>query len=355
MASEGVKRQLREQGIIPIPEIEGRQFFLNEIYYGRKGEAEVIAGEGPWESKEQEQARLRIVDLAPKLPPRTFPLLERELQLQPNGSLTLSHQFSLLNDPYLRDYSPQGLPTLSPAIALEWLAELAQAGWPEWKLAEVRDFQVLQPVILPDSTASLEVMFKAIASSHSNTESIEIVTEMVAVETQAILYRAAVSLRYYLEDLSLSDPEPLTGGANLTHSEIYSGSYDLPGQPWQSLQSISQLQNLGVNAETLSSSVTEFLPPMGPPQPTWLIDPQWLDAALQLARLWGKSQSQTVTHVARLGAVQVSPSVPRPTTLTLALRAKESGTDSVKYRFDVDFLDNFGQIYLHLSDLEMAP
>jgi NAD(P)-dependent dehydrogenase (short-subunit alcohol dehydrogenase family) len=197
MASEGVKRQLREQGIIPIPEIEGRQFFLNEIYYGRKGEAEVIAGEGPWESKEQEQARLRIVDLAPKLPPRAFPLLERELQLQPNGSLTLSHQFSLLNDPYLRDYSPQGLPTLSPAIALEWLAELAQAGWPEWKLAEVGDFQVLQPVILTAATASLEVMFKAIASSHSNTESIEIVTEMVAVETQAILYRAAVSLRYY--------------------------------------------------------------------------------------------------------------------------------------------------------------
>jgi len=39
----------------------------------------------------------------------------------------------------------------------------------------------------------------------------------------------------------------------------------------------------------------------------------------------------------------------------LALRVKASGTDSVKYRFDADFLDNFGQIYLHLSDLEMAP
>jgi hypothetical protein len=162
-------------------------------------------------------------------------------------------------------------------------------------------------------------------------------------------------LRYYLEDLSPSDPEPLTGGANLTHSEIYSGSYDLPGQPWQSLQSIAQLQSLGANAEILSSSVTKFLPPMGPPQLTWLIDPQWLDAALQLARLWGKSQSQAVTHVARLGAVQVSPSVPRPTTLTLALRVKASGTDSVKYRFDADFLNNFGQIYLHLSDLEMVP
>jgi hypothetical protein len=121
------------------------------------------------------------------------------------------------------------------------------------------------------------------------------------------------------------------------------------------LQSIAQLQNRGANAEILSSSVAEFLPTMEPPQPTWLLDPQWVDAALQLARIWAKSQSQTVTHVARLGAVQVSPSVPRPTTLTLALRAKASGTDSVKYRFDADFLNNFGQIYLHLSDLEMVP
>lgn len=53
MASEGVKRQLREQGIIPIPVQSGCQFFANELHYGRKDETEVIAGEGPWEVYER--------------------------------------------------------------------------------------------------------------------------------------------------------------------------------------------------------------------------------------------------------------------------------------------------------------
>jgi NAD(P)-dependent dehydrogenase (short-subunit alcohol dehydrogenase family) len=59
MASEQVKRQFRERGIIPIPLPGGRQFFADELRYGRKGEVEVIAGEGPWESSEAEMGYIR--------------------------------------------------------------------------------------------------------------------------------------------------------------------------------------------------------------------------------------------------------------------------------------------------------
>ncbi len=52
MASEEVKRQFRERGIIPIPLDAGCQFFREELHYGQKGETEVIAGEGPWEASE---------------------------------------------------------------------------------------------------------------------------------------------------------------------------------------------------------------------------------------------------------------------------------------------------------------
>jgi hypothetical protein len=38
MASEEVKRQFRERGIIPIPLAAGRQFFIDELSYGHKGE-----------------------------------------------------------------------------------------------------------------------------------------------------------------------------------------------------------------------------------------------------------------------------------------------------------------------------
>lgn len=48
MASDDVKRQLKDRGIIPIDPQAGSQFFMNELRYGRKGETEVIAGQGLW-------------------------------------------------------------------------------------------------------------------------------------------------------------------------------------------------------------------------------------------------------------------------------------------------------------------
>jgi hypothetical protein len=60
MASEEVKRQFRERGVIPIPLPAGRQFFAEELLYGSKGETEVIAGEGPWEADEAEKGKIQL-------------------------------------------------------------------------------------------------------------------------------------------------------------------------------------------------------------------------------------------------------------------------------------------------------
>jgi NAD(P)-dependent dehydrogenase (short-subunit alcohol dehydrogenase family) len=48
MASEGVQRLLAGKGITPIEPEAGRQFFVAELSRGRKADAEVIAGHGPW-------------------------------------------------------------------------------------------------------------------------------------------------------------------------------------------------------------------------------------------------------------------------------------------------------------------
>jgi NAD(P)-dependent dehydrogenase (short-subunit alcohol dehydrogenase family) len=58
MASEEVNRQFRERGVIPIPLPVGRQFFMDELRYGQKGETEVIAGEGPWEAYEAQKGQI---------------------------------------------------------------------------------------------------------------------------------------------------------------------------------------------------------------------------------------------------------------------------------------------------------
>ncbi|WP_199789359.1 type I polyketide synthase [Sorangium cellulosum] len=48
MAGEGVLRQLAAQGIVPVDVEAGCRFFSEELAYGPKGDAVVVAGEGPW-------------------------------------------------------------------------------------------------------------------------------------------------------------------------------------------------------------------------------------------------------------------------------------------------------------------
>jgi acyl transferase domain-containing protein/NAD(P)-dependent dehydrogenase (short-subunit alcohol dehydrogenase family)/NAD(P)H-dependent flavin oxidoreductase YrpB (nitropropane dioxygenase family) len=60
MASEGVLALLRARGIEPIDPADGLRFFADEMSFGRKGEVEVIAGEGPWKADSHEQLRRAI-------------------------------------------------------------------------------------------------------------------------------------------------------------------------------------------------------------------------------------------------------------------------------------------------------
>ncbi|WP_051237177.1 type I polyketide synthase [Ottowia thiooxydans] len=48
MAADGVLALLEGQGITPVSIAAGRRFFVEEMSRGRKGESEVIAGNGPW-------------------------------------------------------------------------------------------------------------------------------------------------------------------------------------------------------------------------------------------------------------------------------------------------------------------
>jgi NAD(P)-dependent dehydrogenase (short-subunit alcohol dehydrogenase family)/acyl carrier protein len=48
MASEAVRRALRERGIEVIPVAAGRRFFVDEIMYGPRHDVEIVAGAGPW-------------------------------------------------------------------------------------------------------------------------------------------------------------------------------------------------------------------------------------------------------------------------------------------------------------------
>jgi NAD(P)-dependent dehydrogenase (short-subunit alcohol dehydrogenase family) len=70
MASEDVQRLLGSQGIVPIEPESGRRFFVEELSRGRKADAEVIAGEGPWGLEADQDLGSVFASLMPLLSPR---------------------------------------------------------------------------------------------------------------------------------------------------------------------------------------------------------------------------------------------------------------------------------------------
>lgn len=352
MASEEVKRQFRERGIIPIPLSAGRQFFIDELHYGRKGETEVVAGEGPWEAYEAnlnslkgsgEQGAGSKEQIRANTP---YLLLPSAPQLQPNGTVTLEHTFSLATDPYLQDHRLDGKPVLPAAGALEWFGEFVQSAWPEWQVSEVCQLRVLRGLVL-DTEAGKKVLFKARASSHADSESLQVAAEIVDPERNIPFYRASVILRPQWSEPPASEILPLSSGKKLQPAVAYD-TYLFHGQRFQLITAIDRLNDAGIDAQVMPSRPTAWL--NSQPIANWLFDPGLIDVAPQLAIVWARVQRGTTALPARFGSVKrYGQSMPNGQ-LRIAFRVNRFDDHSLNY--DAVFIDENGYVRFHLKDIE---
>ncbi|MCP6761110.1 MAG: SDR family NAD(P)-dependent oxidoreductase [Fischerella sp. CENA71] len=360
MASEEVKSQFRERGIISIPLAAGRQFFVNELHYGRKGEAEVVAGEGPWEAYEG----LGIGERGSGIGDRghgdkgdtgnweqiraksPYLLLPSSPQLQLNGTVTLEHTFSLATDPYLEDHRLDGKPVLPAAAALEWFAEFVQSAWPEWQVTEVCQLRALRGLVL-DTEAGKKVLFQARASSHADSESLQIAAEIVDPELNLPFYRASVILRPQLEEPLASEILLLSSGQKLQPTVAYD-TYLFHGQRFQLITAIDRVNDVGIDAHVIPSQPTAWL--NSQPVANWLFDPGLIDVAPQLAIVWARSQRGTTALPSRFGSVKRFGQSIRYSPLQIALRVNRFDDHSLNY--DAVFIDENGYVRLHLKDIE---
>lgn len=352
MASEEVKRQFRERGIIPIPLSAGRQFFIDELHYGRKGETEVVAGEGPWEAYEAnlnslkgsgEQGAGSKEQIRANTP---YLLLPSAPRLQPNGTVTLEHTFSLATDPYLQDHRLDGKPVLPAAGALEWFGEFVQSAWPEWQVSEVCQLRVLRGLVL-DTEAGKKVLFKARASSHADSESLQVAAEIVDPERNIPFYRASVILRPQWSEPPASEILPLSSGKKLQPAVAYD-TYLFHGQRFQLITAIDRLNDAGIDAQVMPSRPTAWL--NSQPMANWLFDPGLIDVAPQLAIVWARVQRGTTALPARFGSVKrYGQSMPNGQ-LRIAFRVNRFDDHSLNY--DAVFIDENGYVRFHLKDIE---
>ena len=352
MASEEVKRQFRERGIIPIPLSAGRQFFIDELHYGRKGETEVVAGEGPWEAYEAnlnslkgsgEQGAGSKEQIRANTP---YLLLPSAPHLQPNGTVTLEHTFSLATDPYLQDHRLDGKPVLPAAGALEWFGEFVQSAWPEWQVSEVCQLRVLRGLVL-DTEAGKKVLFKARASSHADSESLQVAAEIVDPERNIPFYRASVILRPQWSEPPASEILPLSSGKKLPPAVAYD-TYLFHGQRFQLITAIDRLNDGGIDAQVMPSRPTAWL--NSQPIANWLFDPGLIDVAPQLAIVWARVQRGTTALPARFGSVKrYGQSMPNGQ-LRIAFRVNRFDDHSLNY--DAVFIDENGYVRFLLKDIE---
>jgi len=349
MASEGVKRQFRERGIIPIPLSAGRQFFAEELRYGRKGEAEVIAGEGPWEAYETEKGQLKGQQKSSDQL-NSFVFLSSQPQIQPNSTVTLEHTFSLTSDPYLYDHRLDGKPVLPATGALEWMAEFVQAAWSEWIVTEVRDLRVMRGLLI-DTDAGRKALFSARASSHADSESLQVAVDILDPESKLPFYRASVILRPQLPEAPTFSLLPLSAGSSLDITAAYR-DYLFHGSRFQLVTAIDRLSEQGLDARVMPCQPADWLNNKALHSSShWLFDPGLVDTAPQLAIIWNRVQRGTTPLPSRFGSVARYGQSPFNGQLQVAFRVKPLKSDH-SLVYDAVFLDELGKVHLHLQDVE---
>jgi NAD(P)-dependent dehydrogenase (short-subunit alcohol dehydrogenase family) len=364
MASEGVKRQLRERGIIPIPLLSGRKFFIDELCYGRKGDTEVVAGEGPWEADEARQGQIKKSNVKTPIRERQSPIHQSSVnqqprfvflsappQLQPNSTLSLEHTFSLTSDPYLDDYRVEGKPIVPTGVVVEWMAEFVQSAWSEWTVTQVRDLKLLQPLVL-ETAAGKTVLFSARASSHSDSQSLQVGVDVLDPELKVPYYRAYIILQPKLDKPFPFQGLPLSWGnsadsALATHNVLFQGSR------LQLMKSIERLNEQGIDAYVMPSQPSAWLSDTYQSEHStanWLFDPSLLDAVAQLVRIWSRSQQAGTAWPIRLGAVTRygNTSLDRP--LGVALRVKSLQDNTLVA--EAVFLDENNNVRLQIETIE---
>ncbi|MGQ0529717.1 MAG: SDR family NAD(P)-dependent oxidoreductase [Panacagrimonas sp.] len=345
MASEGVKRALRERGMEPIPVAAGRRMFADELAQGLRNDVELVAGKGPWAELDAGRAPVAATSRP------GFAFVRREPRVGLGGAMMLEHRLSLADDPYMADYLVDGAPQLPLAVALEYLSQFAAAGWPQWQVAEIRDLRLLSPLSM-DTEAGRDLVLRARAATHSEPGAQAVTVEMLDPRRKdSAMVRATAVL---LPELPLA-PAPslarLMSGQSLEAASAYA-QHLRRGDRFRCLSRIMRVDHQGVDADLLASS-PQLLLGDSARSSSWLFDPTVVDAASQLAFVWARIHREKGTQPARLGRIRRFGFGPMSGGLHLSQRVQP--TDGERgLRYSAEVVDASGQVRLLIEDGESS-
>ncbi|MGQ0620035.1 MAG: SDR family NAD(P)-dependent oxidoreductase [Panacagrimonas sp.] len=348
MASEGIKRGLRERGMEPIPVAAGRRFFLNELINGPRHDVELVAGEGPWANLAP-GALVKPAATAPSV--AGFPLVRRPPRIGLGGAVTLEHRLNLADDPYLSDHIMDGKPVLPMAAALEYMAQFVAAGWPEWQVAEIRDLRLLAGLVF-DAEQGSHVILRARAATHSEPGAQAVTVEIVDARRKAgPNYRATAILTQTLPAAVMPLLDCPAAGDSIEGADAYA-RYLFHGERLRSVARVISMGESGAHCLVLPSSPRTFLGEASSGG-AWLFDPALIDAASQMSFVWAHLRRTQGAVPSRMGVVRRFGSAPLTSPLSLVQRMKSSDTGN-SLIFEAEYVDDSGRVRFSIGDGESA-
>ena len=336
MVSAEVERQFDRRGIHLIAPERGVGALIDELERGRKGEAEVLLGAGPWQGA------------APSPRVEGFPLLgDATLTSVPDG-VEVTRVLDPDRDLYLRDHRLDGHPVLPAAAAMELMAEVAALARPGHEVAELREVRVLTGVIMDDGPRSVTV--RATAARPIDGDGIVLDVTVVDVRTGRTGYRAEVVLRLTLP----AAPRHTAGASNLLEPFPMSleRAYDELLFHGPLLRGITGIE--GIDGEGMVATLVPSSPQRCVTGGTgrWIVDPVLIDSGFQLCILWARTRLDATPLPARIRRYRrFTAALDGPVRCELRAQVRTGG-----HILDTQyaFLDGQGRLLAIIEDMEGA-
>ena len=342
MATEAVKQAFRSRGVVPIPLDAGCDYFLQEISYGPRHEVEVVVGEGPWNAAEGGVP-------ADARPAPGSALLRGELRMGSGGALELEQTISLESDPWLSDHQLDGIAVVPATAAAEWLAAVAEAGWPGWQLHELRDLRVLSGIRLEDNQPK-RILLRARASSHSDAGGQIVKLEILDPENKnRTCYRANAHIVERLPEAPElpADIVALGADAQARPADAAYAEWLFHGPRFQRMHGELQLAPQGVDAALAASHPDE----LGLSGAGWILDPALLDCLPQLAWVWSRYRHDTSALPTAVGCIRRYAGALPDEGLRVLWRARSDSSAEYTH-YDAWIVDGNGRVRLAFENAE---
>jgi hypothetical protein len=344
MVAAEVQKQFSELGVQLVPPPLGRQMFVKELCYGKKGDSEIVIGDGPWEKLVIHQA---------DAPEDIYPLLNKtSFKTWDNGSFVVTRTLDTKFDKYLQDHRLDGKLVFPVAMAVELMTEAVQEKFPEWKVTSLHDLKVLKGIVVDKGVKEIQVIAQPSENFSKATSHLQMDIKIGTSDNpEYTCYHATVRL-----GKSLPTPNPFASDVwsdlksfPMTVEEAYK-KWLFHGPVFHGITKIKGVNERGAHAVFRASTPFECLEVAQ--QSQWLIDPVVFDCGLQLAILWSRHYYDLTPLPSGFNAYhRFCASQRYPTHCYLQMLPKANNHIQVS---DLHFLDENGQVTAYLQGLEMV-